>query len=58
LIISPCDVYATAQALHQALIMPHEERREAAERLRWVVEQEDISAWLRHQLDTVDELNL
>ncbi len=58
LIISPCDVYATAQALHQALIMPREERREAAERLRWVVEQEDISAWLRHQLDTVDELNL
>jgi trehalose 6-phosphate synthase len=58
LIISPCDVYATAEALHQGLIMPPEERRERAERLRWLVEREDIIAWLCRQLETVTELNL
>ena len=58
LVISPCDIYATAQALHQALTMAPEERQELAQRLRWVVEQEDITAWLRHQLDTVAELAL
>ncbi|MBC8255677.1 MAG: trehalose-6-phosphate synthase [Ardenticatenia bacterium] len=58
LIISPCDVYATAQALHQALTMAPEERQESALRLHWVVEQEDMTAWLRHQLDTVVELAL
>ncbi len=58
IVISPCDVYATAQALHQALQMEPEARRERAERLRWVVEREDITAWLCHQLETVQELGL
>jgi len=58
LVISPCDVYATAEALHQALVMPPEERRERAERLRWLIEREDIAAWLGRQLETVAELNL
>jgi trehalose 6-phosphate synthase len=58
LVISPCDVYATAEALHQALIMPPEERRERAERLRWLIEHEDINAWLRCQLETIAELGL
>jgi trehalose 6-phosphate synthase len=58
LVISPCDIYATAQALHQALTMAPEERQELAQRSRWVVEQEDIAAWLRHQLDAVVELAL
>ncbi len=31
LVISPCDVYATAEALHQALVMPAEERQERAQ---------------------------
>lgn len=56
-IISPCDVFATAEAMHQALVMPVEERRERAERLRWLIEKEDINAWLCHQLDTMAELN-
>ncbi len=56
LVISPCDVYATAEALHQALVMPAAERRERAERLRWLVEQEDITAWLDQQLEAVLEL--
>ena len=58
IIISPCDVYATAQALHQALVMSPEERLERAARLRWLIEREDITAWLCCQLETVAELNL
>jgi trehalose 6-phosphate synthase len=58
MVISPCDIYATAKALHQALQMEPEKRRERAERLRWLIEREDITAWLCHQLETVHELNL
>ena len=58
LIVSPCDVYATAEALHQALIMPVDKRHERAHRLRWLIEKEDITAWLCRQLETVAELNL
>jgi len=58
IIISPCDIYATAQAMHQALSMPIEERHEKAERLRWLIEQNDIVDWLYHQLETVEKLNL
>ncbi len=58
IVITPCDVYATSEALHQALTMPSEERRERAERLRWVIEREDITDWLCRQLEAVTELNL
>lgn len=58
IVISPCDVYATAEALHQALVMTSEERQKRSEQLRWVIEREDISDWLCRQLETVDELNL
>jgi trehalose 6-phosphate synthase len=57
-VISPCDVYATAEALHQALVMPIEERRERASRLRWIVEREDITDWLCRQLEAVVELKV
>lgn len=56
LIVSPCDVYATAEALHQALTMPASERQERARRLRRLVEEEDIIAWLCSQLQAVNEL--
>ncbi|MGD2207530.1 MAG: trehalose-6-phosphate synthase [Anaerolineae bacterium] len=56
LVVSPCDVYATAEALHQALVMPSETRRERAKRLRWLIEREDIIAWLCRQLETISEL--
>ena len=58
LIISPCDVYATAEAIHQALLMSEKERQEKAARLKWLIEREDIVDWLCRQLDTVSELNL
>jgi trehalose 6-phosphate synthase len=58
IVIAPCDVYATAEALHQALTMPAFRREELAVRLRWVIEREDLQAWLRQQLQTAKELNL
>ncbi|MBU0496224.1 MAG: trehalose-6-phosphate synthase [Chloroflexi bacterium] len=58
LVISPCDVYATAQALHQALTMPRRERQERAQRLRWIIEREDIAAWLCAQLEAITKLKL
>lgn len=58
LVVSPCDVFATAEALHQALEMPVKERRARAERLRWLIEREDIADWLCRQLETVVELGL
>lgn len=56
LIISPCDVYATARSLHQALIMSPEERHERIERLRWIVERDHIGIWLCQQLKAIAEL--
>jgi trehalose 6-phosphate synthase len=58
LIVSPCDVYATAEALHQALEMPAEERHERAVRLCWLIEREDITAWLCDQLQAVASLDM
>jgi trehalose 6-phosphate synthase len=58
IVISPCDIYATARALHQALDMEPEKRQEWAARLRWLIEREDITAWLCHQLEMVEELGL
>jgi trehalose 6-phosphate synthase len=58
LVISPADVYATAEAMHQALTMASEERQRRASRLRWLIEGEDITVWLCRQLQTIVELNL
>jgi len=58
IVISPCDVYATAEAMHQALTMPAEQRQRMAGRLSWLIEREDINTWLKDQLDAVAELGL
>jgi trehalose 6-phosphate synthase len=58
LIIAPCDIYATAEAMHQALTMPDEQKHERAKLLRWSIENEDITTWLLNQLETVVELGL
>ncbi len=58
LVIPPLDISATASALHQALVMPPEERKEKAERLRSLIEQDDIVDWLCRQLETIIELGL
>jgi trehalose 6-phosphate synthase len=57
-IISPCDIYATAEAIHQTLTMSSEKRRERSERLRHLIERDDINDWLCRQLDAISELNL
>jgi trehalose 6-phosphate synthase len=58
LVISPCDVHMTADVLHLALAMASEERRERAKLLKSSIEQEDIDAWMRWQLDALVELGL
>ena len=58
LIISPCDVYSTAESIHQALEMPPEERRERAKKLVDLIEREDIVDWLNKQLRMVEALDL
>ena len=58
LIVAPCDVFATAEAMHQALTMPLETRQEWASRLRWTIERQDIAAWLCAQLQALVKLGL
>lgn len=57
-VITPCDVYATGEALHEALTMPPDERKARADDLRAIVEREDINAWFCDQLQTVYRLKL
>jgi trehalose 6-phosphate synthase len=58
LVIPPCDTCATSEALHHALTMPAWERKQRAEKLRALIESEDIEHWLNRQLQTVDDLRL
>ena len=58
IVISPYDIYATAEALHNALTMSSEERAERATRLRWIIEREDIADWLCRQLEALRELRV
>lgn len=58
IVIAPCDIFATAEALHQALAMPVLRRQELAARLRWVIERNDIHDWLCRQLQMIKELGL
>ena len=58
LVVSPLDIYGTAEAMHQALTMPREERHEKAERLRSLINSQDIVDWLGQQLNTIINLDL
>ncbi len=51
LLVSPYDVFGTREAIHHALNMPVDERRDRATRLREQVVQNDIHRWFRRQLD-------
>jgi len=48
--ITPTDLEGTMEALHQALTMPPEERKQRAAALRKSVAEEDITLWLYQQL--------
>ncbi len=50
LTISPYDVYSTAEALHQALTMPLDERAERAEALRAQVRGAGVKEWFYNQV--------
>jgi trehalose 6-phosphate synthase len=54
--VAPADVVGTADALAQALVMGREERRRRLARLRRGVEREDITWWLRRQLEDLASL--
>ena len=54
--VAPADVAGTAAALATALAMPIEERQRRLAKLRRGVEREDITWWLRRQLEDLAEL--
>jgi trehalose 6-phosphate synthase len=51
LVVSPYDVHSTAEALHRALTMPEEERRQRAQAMRQQVENADVNRWFYMQLE-------
>ncbi len=55
LTITPTDVEETTQALIRAIEMPADERRQRAQRLRTLIEEEDLENWLQQQLDDIEE---
>ena len=57
-IISPCDIYATAEALHQGLSMDAAEKHNRANTLKWIIKQYDIHKWFSDQIQAVINLNL
>ncbi|MGI8830783.1 MAG: alpha,alpha-trehalose-phosphate synthase (UDP-forming) [Candidatus Limnocylindria bacterium] len=56
LAVAPADVVGTADALAAALEMPVEERQRRLAKLRRGVEREDITWWLRTQLEDLADL--
>jgi trehalose 6-phosphate synthase len=51
LIVSPFDVYGTAEALHRGLTMPEGERETRAKALREIVTKADVREWFASQVD-------
>ena len=58
IVISPCDIYATAQAMHRGLVMNLEERQRRGDHLKKIIEENDINAWLCSQLQAIGRLVL
>lgn len=54
--VGPTDIEATMQAMYDALTMPAEERGEKAAALLETIEAEDITHWLRTQLEDMRDL--
>lgn len=48
--VSPFDTYGTAEALHQALTMPVQEKEQRAEALRELVRKADVKHWFDRQV--------
>jgi trehalose 6-phosphate synthase len=56
--VDPLDIEGTAEGLASALFMPEAERRARAEQLRRTVERNDLSVWLRSQLEDLHSVAL
>ncbi len=54
--INPFDVDQTAEALHRALLMDPIERHARAEKMRLVVQQNDVARWITAQLQDIRDL--
>src|SRR5438874_60167 len=54
--INPFDVDATAQAMQSALLMDPVERHARAEKMRAVVQQNDVARWISAQLQDIRDL--
>jgi trehalose 6-phosphate synthase len=54
LTVNPFDVSGQADAIHQALTMPAEERRRRLHAIRSSVRERDIKAWIESQLEDLD----
>jgi len=50
LTVSPFDVYSTANAMHDSLTMPYEERAKRAEELKTIVRKAGVKAWFFSQV--------
>lgn len=55
--VAPADVEGTARALHQALTMPAEERAARNRAMVEVIGNEDVTHWLRRQLEDMAALS-
>ncbi len=56
LMVAPADVEGTATAIYEAITMPLSERRQRAERLRRIVEEDDVSLWFKRQVEDLDAI--
>lgn len=56
LAVNPFDIEAQAQALYEALTMPHTERRARADAIREVISENDITRWLQAQVADIELL--
>jgi trehalose 6-phosphate synthase len=51
LTVSPFDIYGTAEAIKNALMMPLDERHHRAEELRRLVKEAGVKQWFYNQVD-------
>jgi trehalose 6-phosphate synthase len=54
LTVNPFDVEAQADAIHEALVMPRQERQARIEAIREHVQEHDVAGWLATQLADLD----
>jgi trehalose 6-phosphate synthase len=55
--VNPFDVAGQAEAIHEALELPLEERRRRAEAIRAHVREHDLESWLAAQLEDLDRVS-